>query len=76
MIVRFLATCAFIYFSYYSKTKGNNNSAILYLILAVLFQPFFKIALGRQIWNLVDIIVATGLIISIFWKFKNNTTSG
>ena len=29
-----------------------------------------QIALGRQIWNIVDIIVGVGLIITIFWKRK------
>jgi hypothetical protein len=31
-----------------------------------LFQPFFKIALGRELWNIVDVIVAIGLIITLF----------
>jgi len=32
--------------------------------LVLLFQPFFKIALGRQIWNILDVVVGIGLIIS------------
>jgi len=43
---------------------------IIYGGLALLFQPFIKIALGRQIWNIVDVITAIGLIISIFIKPK------
>lgn len=45
---------------------------IIYGGLALLFQPFFKIALGRQMWNIVDVIVGIGLIISIFMKPKKN----
>lgn len=44
--------------------------------LALLFQPIYKIALGRGIWNMVDIVVAL-LLIAMFvmeWKkgAKNN----
>jgi hypothetical protein len=39
-------------------------------VLAILFQPFFKIAFGRELWNVVDVIVAIGLIISMFIKPK------
>ena len=30
--------------------------------LALLFQPFFKIVLGRTLWNVVDIVVAILLV--------------
>jgi hypothetical protein len=45
---------------------------IIYGGLALLFQPFFKIALGRQMWNIVDVIVGIGLVISIFMKPKKS----
>jgi hypothetical protein len=45
---------------------------IIYGGLALLFQPFFKISLGRQIWNIVDVVVGIGLLISIFMKPKEN----
>ncbi len=38
----------------------------IYVALALLFQPFFKIALGRQVWNIVDIVVAVGLLVSAY----------
>ena len=41
---------------------------IIYGSLALLFQPFFKIALGRVIWNIVDVIVGIGLLVSLFRK--------
>jgi hypothetical protein len=42
--------------------------------LALLFQPFFKIALGREMWNIVDVVVGIGLILSIFSKPKFKKT--
>jgi hypothetical protein len=38
---------------------------IVYVGLAILFQPLIKIALGRLIWNIVDVIVAAGLLYSL-----------
>ena len=36
--------------------------------LVLLFQPFFKIVLGRTIWNIVDVVVAIALL--LLW-YKN-----
>ncbi|CAM4044537.1 DUF6804 domain-containing protein [Flavobacterium sinopsychrotolerans] len=38
---------------------------LIYIALSILFQQFIKIALGRTIWNIVDLIVGIGLLISI-----------
>lgn len=72
-LVRFAAAAAFVYLSYdYFKSK-KDGLGFVFAALALLFQPFFKVALGRTVWNLVDIIVAIGLIyliISAFGKKK------
>lgn len=69
-IVRFTATVAFAYLSYdYFKAK-QDVKGIVFALLAVLFQPFFKIALGRTLWNAIDIIVAIGLFYLIITSFK------
>jgi hypothetical protein len=69
-LIRFLAMVGFGILAYQANQKDNLPVAIIYIVLAVLFQPIFKIALGRFLWNVVDIIVAVGLIISVF----NNPT--
>ena len=53
------------------RQKGNKTEAIIYVCLAILFQPLVKIALGRQVWNIVDVAVGVGLIASIFIKPKH-----
>lgn len=63
--VRFAALIGFGYLAYNANENGYKNEAFIYLVLAILFQPFIKVALGRTIWNIVDIIVAIGLINSI-----------
>ena len=34
-------------------------------IKTLLFQPFIKIALGRTMWNIVDVIVAILLVVLV-----------
>ena len=50
--------------------QKKNGLGFLFAVLAVLFQPFFKIALGRTIWNLVDIVIAVFLFVIIIKRFK------
>ena len=69
-LVRFLALVGFALLAYKANSKENKNEVIIYIGLALLFQAFFKIALGRAIWNIVDVIVGVGLIISIFIQKK------
>ena len=65
-LVRFTALIGFCYLALQSGTRNNNISVFIYFGLAILFQPLFKIALGRFVWNIVDVIVAAGLLLSIF----------
>lgn len=70
-LVRFAATCAFAYLSYdYFKSK-KDELGFVFAALALLFQPFVKISLGRVIWNFVDVVVAIGLIILIVRTFSS-----
>ena len=66
--VRFAALIGFGVLTYKANEEGLNTEMIVYGGLTLLFQPFFKIALGREIWNIVDVIVGIGLIASLFMK--------
>jgi hypothetical protein len=70
--VRFFSLIVFVVLAYHTNQQGRNTEMIIYGSLALLFQPFFKIALGRQLWNMVDVVVGLGLLISIFIKPKGN----
>ena len=75
--VRFASCIAFSYFAYKANEKEEKSLAIIYIILAILFQPFLKISLGRELWNIVDVIIGIGLLISlrknINWKVTFKT---
>ena len=60
-ITRFAACAAFAYLSYDYFKQRRDFWGIVFAALALLFQPFFKISLGRTLWNAVDIIVALSL---------------
>ncbi|MBC8147810.1 MAG: hypothetical protein H8E98_07490 [Bacteroidetes bacterium] len=64
--VRFVALIGFGILAYKANEENKNTEMIIYGGLALLFQPFFKIALGREMWNIVDVIVGIGLIASLF----------
>jgi hypothetical protein len=64
--VRFAAMVGFAYFAYSASVQKKQNEVFIFIALAILFQPFIKIALGRTIWNIVDVIVGIGLIASLF----------
>ncbi len=66
--VRFVALIGFGILAYQANQVQKQTEMIVFGALALLFQPFFKIALGREIWNIVDVIVALGLIITLFKK--------
>lgn len=69
-LVRFGAFVVFAYLAYDAIKSKKEEIAILYGAMALLFQPFIKIALGRAMWNVVDVIVAVLLIVSIVIENK------
>lgn len=73
-LVRFAGLVGFAILAYQAHEQGRHTEMIIYAGLALLFQPFFKITLGRQLWNIVDVIVGLGLIISIFIKPAKNSS--
>ena len=70
-LIRFIAMIIFgcMAFNFYK------NKQIIFCVIAgslsLLFQPFFKMAFGRVIWNLIDVIVAIALFL-LWYKNKND----
>ncbi len=68
--VRVAAMIGFSVLAYKAHEEGSGTEMIVYIGLAVLFQPIIKVALGRELWNLVDVIVGAGLIWSALKERK------
>ncbi len=64
-LVRFLGMVGFGYLAFEAHRAKRDNEVIIYAGLSILFQPFLKIALGREVWNMVDVIVGIGLLLSV-----------
>lgn len=64
-LVRFVAMVAFGWMAIEYASKDQRGLAYTFGALALLFQPFFKIALGRSLWNVVDVVV--GVCLLILW---------
>ena len=71
MLVRFVSMVAFGVMAYRYYTQSKVALTVTFASLALLFQPFIKVALGRTIWNVVDVIVAI-LLILLWVKEKRN----
>jgi hypothetical protein len=70
--VRILSIIGFAILAYNEYVKKRIPLVIVYIGLIILFQPLIKIHLGRQIWNIVDIIVAVALIFTIVKPFNSD----
>lgn len=65
-LMRLAATVGFAYMAY--KYYEMKKEALVWTFgaLGLLFQPLVKIALGRDVWNIVDVAVAVLLIVLTF----------
>ena len=72
-LVRFVAMIVFGLMAYRYYQNQKIVATWVFGALALLFQPIYKIALGRVVWNVVDVIVAL-LLIALFvmeWRKSN-----
>ena len=77
-LVRFIAMVAFGLMAYRYYVNNKTVAAVVFGVLALLFQPIYKIALGRATWNVIDVLVA-GLLIGLFVlekRLEKRTTVG
>ena len=71
MLVRFVAMMGFAIIAYEYMEKEEMPLAITFGGLALLFQPFVKVALGRVMWNVVDVLVAA-LLVGLLLRESND----
>ncbi len=69
-LVRFLAMVGFSYLAFIAYEANDRNKAYIFIALAILFQPLLKIALGRDIWNIVDVVVGIWLLFMVYNEFR------
>lgn len=70
-LIRFSSFIIFGIMAIVAYKEKKETALIGYIALAILFQPFFKIALGRSIWQIIDVIVALILMVPIIKTHLN-----
>ena len=68
--IRFIALLGFAFLAYQAVQSNKKIEIFIYVALALLFQPIFKISLGRQLWNIVDVLVGIGLLVTVIKRNK------
>lgn len=69
-LLRFVAMVAFGWMAYGYYVEKKEGLMVTFCALTLLFQPFIKVALGRELWNMVDVTVAALLLLLVFVKKK------
>ena len=65
MIVRWAVMIAMIVLAFGDNKEKNFGKYVLYVFIGVLFNPIIIIELPRLVWNIIDLVVAALLLISI-----------
>ncbi|MDC1222221.1 hypothetical protein N8Z47_06090 [Salibacteraceae bacterium] len=72
-LVRIISFVCFIYLGIKNYRSDHHAFLVIFSIGVILFNPLFKVALGRLIWNIVDVTYAAILIFSIYKSRKTST---
>lgn len=65
-LLRFVAFASSVYVAWMAYEVQKEKWVWIFGFLAVLFNPFIVIHLDREIWSVIDFVVGTFLLASIF----------
>lgn len=72
-LVRFVAMVAFGWMAYRYYLNQKTIAMWVFGALTLLFQPIYKISLGRTVWNVVDVVVALLLIAMFVLEWRKDS---
>ena len=75
VLIRLISTIVFGYLAYDFYQRGETAKCIVAALIVLLFQPFAKISFEREIWNVIDIIVALLLFGNVIWERVKGMTA-
>ncbi len=64
-LLRVFAVLLFSFKALIAYKEEKTLNIFINLFLLILFQPFYKLVLGKFFWNSIDVLVGTYLIISL-----------
>jgi len=65
-VMRTICMISFAAFAFMSYISERNFFTFIWIFMAIIINPFIKIHFGREIWNIVDVIFAIIVLVSIF----------
>ncbi len=71
--VRFLGMVGFAFLAFNEYEKENKGWMVFYVVSVILINPIFKISLGRELWNIIDIVWAIILVGTIIFDRNKQT---
>lgn len=71
-LVRFASMIIFACFAFSFYKEKNTLFMVIAISLAILFQPLAKITLSRDMWKIIDVIVAIALF--ALWRKGRKAT--
>jgi len=69
-LVRIFGTIGFAYLVYVDYKAGVKYTPYVFGVAAILLNPIIKNSFGREMWNVIDVVLAVMLILTIFLKDK------
>lgn len=71
-LIRYLSVVVFCIMAYEYSKVNRKTFSIICVVLVGLFQPVIKMPLGREVWSIVDILVAIFLLYLFFKEIQKN----
>lgn len=72
VFIRIIMSIAAAIISYNYFEQNKNEIAYFWGGIVILFQPLYKIPLGKDLWKIVDLIIAIILIIRIYKDYNKS----
>ena len=67
-LFRIIAMCSFVFLAY--KEREKEFWLLLWVISAIIVQPFYKFMIVREVWNIIDLIWAALLLYQVLFNKK------
>ena len=69
-LVRIAGLAGFAWLAYKDGSRADKSLMIVWIVSALLINPFLKVPLGRHIWNVVNVVWTIALLASIWLDVK------
>lgn len=68
-LLRWVVIGGYIYFAYQANVKKQVGLLIYYTLVAILFNPFYKVWFQKDVWHIVDYAVAAITAITVVYDW-------